>query len=908
MDEKNLLMRKFIIFSVILFMTLLIGGGVAFFFSIQQISRDSKGVELSQQLEIQRIHLEIKVNTEISLVLNMANSPIIKYYLSNPYYYHAREEALEELKHYRSSFSSNSVFWVSDFNRMFYMDEHEPYHIDVEDPNEYWYLMTLNETDDYNFNINFNPHLGITRIWINAPVFFNDEPVGIVGTSIDLSSLIDSIYEEIDGKYIFYLINSEGEITGALDKNLIADKKKIEDEPHLRGHEVVDKAIGLMAGDIASYNLPTGKMSVGTVPALDWYAVAFMPDTIYDYDTPLTALFIMMIVVVASILIIFNIFIARNLNVLKATMVELEVASKTKSEFLATMSHEIRTPLNAIIGIAQIQLQKSYLPEEDEEAFKKIFESGSGLLNIINDILDMSKIETGKLTLVTDEYDTPSLINDAVQLNVVNIGAKPIDFLLEVDENLLARLYGDELRIKQVLNNLLSNAIKYTKKGYVKLSVSDIIDDGDDVYLSFAVEDSGQGMKAEDRAKLFSKYQRFNAEANRDTEGTGLGLNITMQLVEMMGGKIEVQSEYGKGSIFTATIKQKAASYEVIGSDLVERLKNFTFTGHRQQEQLRVSRVPMPYGKVLVVDDVSTNLYVAEGLLIPYKLEIELVDSGYAAIDKIEKGKNYDVIFMDHMMPYMDGVEATEKIRELGYQGTVIALTANALVGNDEMFRQHGFDAFISKPIDIRQLNAVLNKYVRDRHPEEAQKYKESISNQDSVILNPRLAKIMCRDAERGIQSIRETLENDDIKMFTTTVHGLKSALANFGEKEASEYARKLEKAAHNEDMHYIHEKIDDFIMILRDVINRLTPVETADPNADMTEDTAFLKQQLEIIKTACEDYDDTKAFEILDLLGEKTWKNETCETLAEIRETLFLHSDFELAVIKTVSLMNKCS
>jgi len=907
MGEKNLLMRKFIIFSVVLFVILLIGGIIAFFFSLQQINRDSKGMELSQQLEIKRMYLETKVNTEISLVLKMASSPIIKNYLYNPQAYYAGKEALLELRHYRSSLNSNSIFWVSEYDRMFYMDDREPYYVDVEDPDEYWYLMTLNETEKYNFNINHNPHLGITRIWINAPVFFDGKPIGVVGTGIDLSSLIDGLYQEIGGNYTFYLINSAGEITGALDKALIAEKKNIENEPYLKGHEVAAKAIDLKPGETANYNLPTGKMSVGTVPALDWYTIAFMPDSIQDYDTPLTALFLMMVVIVAAILIIFNIFIARNLNVLKETMVELEVASKTKSEFLATMSHEIRTPLNAIIGIAQIQLQKSYLPEEDEDAFKKIFESGSGLLNIINDILDMSKIETGKLTLVTDEYDTPSLINDAVQLNVVNIGAKPIDFVLEVDENLLARLYGDELRIKQVLNNLLSNAIKYTKKGYVKLSVSDMIADGDDVYLSFAVEDSGQGMKAEDREKLFSKYQRFNAEANRDTEGTGLGLNITMQLVEMMGGKIEVQSEYGKGSIFTATIKQKAASYEVIGSDLVERLKNFTFTGHRQQEYLRVSRVPMPYGKVLVVDDVSTNLFVAEGLLIPYKLEIELVDSGYAAIDKVEKGKIYDVIFMDHMMPHMDGVEATEIIRKLGYQGTVIALTANALVGNDEMFKQHGFDAFISKPIDIRQLNAVLNKYVRDRHPEEAKKYKESVSNQEAVILNPRISKIMCRDAEKGIETIRESLENYDIKMFTTTVHGLKSALANFGEKEASEYARKLEKAAYNEDMHFINDKIDEFIMILRDVITRLTPVETVDPNADITEDTTFLKEQLGIIKTACEDYDDTKVFEILDLLGEKIWKNETVEYLAEIRETLFLHSDFELAVIKTVNLINKC-
>ena len=395
-----------------------------------------------------------------------------------------------------------------------------------------------------------------------------------------------------------------------------------------------------------------------------------------------------------------------------------EAATRSKSEFLATMSHEIRTPLNAIIGIAQIQLQKENLPDEYAAALEKINASGDNLLGIINDILDLSKIETGRMELHPGEYDVPRLINDAVLINIVRIGSKPIEFTLDIDENLPLKLYGDELRLKQVLNNLLSNAIKYTKSGQVKLSISHV-PVGDDVILRFVIRDTGQGMTKEDKERLFTQYRRFNANANRATEGTGLGLSITKQLIEMMDGTVGVESEYGRGTMFFATARQKAIPCDAIGPEIAHKLRSFTYTGSRKAATLKVGREPMPYGRVLVVDDVETNLYVAKGLLLPYKLNIETAESGFEAIEKVEaasgSGKTYDIIFMDHMMPKMDGIETVKRLRERGYRGTIVALTANALVGNDEMFARHGFDGFISKPIDIRRLNAVLNQFIRNR-------------------------------------------------------------------------------------------------------------------------------------------------------------------------------------------------
>ena len=391
--------------------------------------------------------------------------------------------------------------------------------------------------------------------------------------------------------------------------------------------------------------------------------------------------------------------------------------SRHKSSFLALISHEMRTPMNAIIGITQIQLQKENLPDEYSDALEKIYNSGNGMLGIINDLLDLSKIETGKLELNPTEYYIPSLINDAVQMNIIRIEKKPIHFILDLNEDLPTKLYGDELRLKQILNNLLSNAAKYTAKGHVKLSVSHW-PEGEDVRLRIIVKDTGQGMKPEDRERLFSEYMRFNIETNRTAEGTGLGLNITKNLVELMDGAIEVESEHGRGSTFTVTVRQKPVECEPIGPELMERLKNFTFTRGARAAKLKIAREPMPYGKILIVDDVDINLFVAERLMEPYGLKIETVTSGFEAIKKVESGGAYDVIFMDHMMPLMDGIETTQKMRASGYKGVIIALTANALLGNAEMFKQNGFDDFLPKPINVRDLNSALNKYVRDRHSE----------------------------------------------------------------------------------------------------------------------------------------------------------------------------------------------
>ena len=911
-------MRRFIIFSISLFLLIFIAGSITYFFSMQQIIRENKGHELNRLLEIERINLESFVYSEIAIVLKMADSPLIKRYFISPKESELEKAALEEIASYRRAFSDFTIFWVNDIDRIFYFDDNDPYLLDADNPDNYWYNMTLYETEVYNFNINYNPDLNVTNLWINAPVFDDkNRPIGIVGTGIKLSRFINTIYHNIPDRVKLYFFNSYGEIYGARDISLVEEKKHIEDEMADVATGIFSRASDLEPGTIQAFNVPSGKLAVGSLPLLEWYSIAFIPDSVDDYKTTMTIFFFVVLGIILLIFIVFNVFIFGFLQSLRGTMESLnhakneaEEANRSKSNFLATMSHEIRTPMNAIIGIAQIQLQKqsqnANLPKEYVTSLEKIYNSGNTLLGIINDILDMSKIETGKLELNPAEYDVPSLINDAVQINIVRIGSKPIEFMLNIDKELPSRLYGDELRLKQILNNLLSNAIKYTKEGCVKLTVNHFLRGGD-VMLRFVVEDTGQGMKSEDKQRLFAEYLRFNAEANRTTEGTGLGLNITKKLVEMMDGAIEAESEYGTGSTFTVTVRQKAVQCSAIGEELAHRLCNFTFTGDRQAEKLHITCEPMPYGSVLVVDDVEINLYVAEGMLSPYELKIELADSGFAAIEKVQaandNGAVYDIIFMDHMMPKMDGIETTEKLRKMGYRGVIVALTANALVGNDELFSRHGFDGFIPKPIDARHLNVVLNKFIRDRYPDEAKKYYPSAAKpQAAAAISPnetkaRMMQIFRRDAEKAAVTLRETAANGDIKLLTTTAHAMKSALANIGEAEKSQMAAALEQAGLNGDADFIAANTGIFVQTLENMIielNKITANITNGADADITEDAAYLNEQLQAVKTACENFDDTAAYDALDRLKEKPWKPQTAAALEELRDMLFLHSDFD--------------
>jgi signal transduction histidine kinase/CheY-like chemotaxis protein len=394
-----------------------------------------------------------------------------------------------------------------------------------------------------------------------------------------------------------------------------------------------------------------------------------------------------------------------------------EEASEAKSTFLANMSHEMRTPLNAIIGLSELALRKD-ISAEAKNNLSKIYDSGKNLLAVINDILDISKIESGRLELVPVEYSTATMINDTVNLNKVRIGSKSIELILNVDSALPTKLFGDELRIRQILNNLLSNAIKYTIDGTVELNITVLSESADAVHIKFSVIDTGIGIREEDVPALFSEYHQLDLESNRHIEGTGLGLPITARLTELMDGKIEVESEYKVGSIFSVMLKQVVVDPSPIGEETAAALKDSSYSGDRRANADNFVFASLPDTNVLVVDDVEINLEVAKGMLEPYKIHVDFAFDGIEAVDIIRNSEtHYDLIFMDQMMPKMDGIEAVRIIREeIGseYARTVpiVALTANAMSGTKEMFVENGFQDFLAKPIDPETLNEIITKWI----------------------------------------------------------------------------------------------------------------------------------------------------------------------------------------------------
>ncbi|MDR2594483.1 MAG: response regulator [Fibromonadaceae bacterium] len=374
--------------------------------------------------------------------------------------------------------------------------------------------------------------------------------------------------------------------------------------------------------------------------------------------------------------------------------IKADEANETKSKFLANMSHEIRTPMNAIIGMAELALRE-YMTSIAKEYILTVKQAGTNLLSIINDILDFSKIESGKLEIIPINYKFSFLINDVVNIIRMMITDSRLRFEINIDSKIPNMLFGDEIRIRQVLLNILGNAVKYTKKGFISFSVNgEII--GDTILLTMTVADSGIGIRKEDLEKLFDDFVRFDFAVNKDVEGTGLGLAITKNLVKMMNGNISVQSEYGKGSTFTVKLPQKiryCESFDAIKSDSVTIKFN------------------APKARILVVDDIDTNLKVAKGLMLPYKMQVDLCLSGIEAIERV-KANDYDLVFMDHMMPEMNGIEATKRIRKMYANLPIIALTVNAVSGAKEMFLSNGFSDFLSKPIDIIKLNSILEKWL----------------------------------------------------------------------------------------------------------------------------------------------------------------------------------------------------
>ena len=492
----------------------------------------------------------------------------------------------------------------------------------------------------------------------------------------------------------------------------------------------------------------------------------------------------------------------RELKVAEKLRIEMaEQSNRAKSQFLARVSHEIRTPISAVLGISEIELQNQDLTPHTEEAFAKIHNSAKNLLDLVNDLLDISRIEAGKMELIIQEYDTASMISDVSQMQASFLGSRRIEFDLQVDEYLPQTLIGDMLRIEQILNNLLSNAFKYTQEGRVNLSF--VWDNGE---LVVTVQDTGIGMTARQIEALYQEFERFHEHQLRHIGGAGLGMAIVNNLVELMNGRIEIESRVDHGTTVKVHIPQKTASKEMIGKTLAQRLQKFDLFATNPSKSFKFEPVSLPNSKVLVVDDMEANLYVAKGLLKFYDLQIETCTSGYEAIEKIKRGRVYDLIFMDQMMPGIDGTETLQKLRALGYKAPVVALTANALIGQAENFIRSGFDGFISKPIETSHLNALIMKYIGSKYPASAIKSVPKQANvtihefQKDAKLQEKLRLDFIRNHKHVCSQLKDAMESGDVKTAHRLAHSLKGVAGLMHEPQLMDIASRVEKVLRDEE------------------------------------------------------------------------------------------------------------
>lgn len=662
------------------------------------------------------------------------------------------------------------------------------------------------------------------------------------------------------------------------------------------------------------------------------------------------------------------------LEQIEAEKTRAEDANKAKSAFMSNMSHEIRTPMNAIVGMTDILLRED-LPASTREYLNNIRSSGDALLTIINDILDFSKIEAGQMDIIPDEYEPMSSLHDLSMIFLNRIGEKNVELLYDVDTNLPEKLYGDRQRIRQVIINLMNNAIKFTDKGYVKLTIKTEPLDEEHINVIYQVEDSGQGIKEEDISKLFGTYAQVDKEKNHFKEGTGLGLSIAKQMVELMGGHIDVTSEYGKGSTFYFNIPQKICSdkkaadvksekraekiiagkfinpwieqqfqslvqaygiqtiefskvwsgeakadivftddAEMLTIDMCEKMNNCStrlcVLQNPMQHNLSDKRAMLvnkplyslsfcqvingetivmekeedvlcfmaPQAKVLIVDDNEMNLKVAKGLLAPVSLQIDTAENGKQAVDLISKNQ-YHMVFMDHMMPIMDGVEATRTIRALDdskFQNLpIVALSANATTEARELFEKNGFSDFVAKPIKLKELCACIRNWLpeelivtegvvretdtklsEDEMVIEGLEVKEGIQNSGSKELFLSLLGDFYKLIDQKSTKIEKCLADGLIRDYTIEVHALKSTARMIGAMELSEKFYRLEQLGNAQDEKTLALETPDVLSLYRSYKSILEPFAHRGDQEKQEVSKEEIQKELETLKNAMDSFD----------------------------------------------------
>lgn len=609
---------------------------------------------------------------------------------------------------------------------------------------------------------------------------------------------------------------------------------------------------------------------------------------------------------------------------------EAETATQAKADFLANMSHEIRTPMNAITGMVELALRNEALPKQEKEYLYNIRAAGEDLVSIIDDILDITKIDAGNLEITEEEYEITSIVHDVVNVAQVILGEKPVVLMVDVSPDIPARLKGDGMRIKQIMLNLLNNAAKYTERGSIRLEVAAMPVDGESnrTDLRVCVTDTGIGISEEQLEELFMKFKQADSGMNRSKGGSGLGLAISKRLVELMEGTLQAKSEPGKGSEFTFTVRQEVIDGRPCIEDdpqivLPPSLKKEKGAVHREQrkKEARQSSFTAPTVRILLVDDNKVNLKVAEGLLRPYKMCIEMAYSGKQAIEMVQN-RFYDLIFMDHMMPEMDGVETTRIIRAMEEERfrtvPIIALSANAVRGAKETFLEAGMNDFVPKPIEMRTMDRTLrrwlpeDKVISNRNATEAARREEhdggtktnpmlwqmngidvavglKYSGDDANLYREVLSDYMDTIEEKA-DLIEKAVEEGDLETYTIEVHSLKSTSKAIGAMELSEFAKDLESCGKNQEWGPIIARTPALLSLYRELYDIIMPYHTIKEEEvrekEVLEDRELAKLLGQLLDSVSM-YDSIRAEEIIANLSEYAYPDNWDAYLRTVTEAM---------------------
>ncbi len=722
-----------------------------------------------------------------------------------------------------------------------------------------WYIDTEKSLDGFNISAPYyDDQTGVYCVTLSQIVYGrNGEFLGIFAIDFFLDKLIHILDESYTKDTYAFLVDKNGIILNhpnafyQMSIDMMMSVKSTEYREVFAENGKVFMLKDYRGKNVACYSQKDKSSNFTIIVANDWW-------DIYGNIFALGIFFIFLLITcISSVTTLIN----RQLKwqqsanrKLREAANEAIAAGQAKFQFLAQMSHEIRTPMNAVLGMNELILRESKDKNISEYA-ENIQNAGKTLLSLINSILDFSKIENGKMSIVPVRYDTAAAINDLTNMTIERTKKKGLEFLLDIDPNLPRLLYGDDMRIKQIITNLLTNAVKYTHKGSVKFSVKIISIDSDSLEIEVKVSDTGIGIRAEDIDKLFLSFRRLDEEKNRHIEGTGLGISIVQKLLSMMGSKLEVSSEYGKGSTFSFRLEQKIIDRAPIGDcdgreqDRHEDKKNKTFLKAKG-------------AKILVVDDNHMNLKVVAGLLKFNEITPDLASSGQQCL-KLVAENNYHIIFLDHMMPEMDGIETLKIIKadHLADNSTIIALTANAISGAQEFYINEGFDAYLSKPVNPDDLEKTLKKFLPENilnHDAEKIPDEEIIADEKNIPApeipieeipaeeedddtfssaeREQLEKICagidvdtamnyCMDSkEFFIEMLREFYANDktesasklfaedDFKNYRILVHALKSTSLVIGAQIFSEKAKAQELAAKDGNIDFVKQNHADFM------------------------------------------------------------------------------------------------